>query len=135
MYKNKLKLNTDKTKFLHIGNKCPCKDFASSFPIDNLDNNISPTPTARNLGVTFDSDFKFIPHINSIVKHCNCHMREFKHIHKHLHPDTAISVANVIVGSRIDYCNSLLIIQLKYALQLKHNNEVYIQALDRLLTS
>ena len=37
-------------------------------------------------------------------------MREFKHIHKHLDPNTAISVANAIVGSRIDYCNSLLFV-------------------------
>ena len=35
-------------------------------------------------------------------------MREFRWIRKHLDRDTAISVANAIVGSIIDYCNSLL---------------------------
>ena len=106
--KNKLKLNPDKTEFLLIGNKCHRKDFTSSFPIDILGNQISPTPTARNLGVIFYSDFNFIPHINSIVKSCNYHMRYFRRIRKHLDRDTAISVANSIVGSRIDYCNYLL---------------------------
>ena len=65
MYKNKLKLNPDQTKFLLKGNKCHHKDFASSFPIDIFGKNISPTTTARNMSVIFDSDLKFIPHINS----------------------------------------------------------------------
>ena len=73
-----------------------------------LGNQISPTPTARNLGVIFDSDFNLIPHINSIIKNCNYHMRQFRRIHKHLDRDTAIFVVNAIVGSCIDYCNSLL---------------------------
>ena len=37
-------------------------------------------------------------------------MREFKCIRKHLDQDTDISVENVIAGSCIDYCNSLLFI-------------------------
>ena len=37
-------------------------------------------------------------------------MREFKCIFKHLDRDTATSVANTIVGSRMDYCNSLLFV-------------------------
>ena len=98
------KLNPDKTEFLLIGNKCHRKNATSSFPMDILGNQISPTPTARKLGVIFD----FIPHINSIVKSCNYHMRLIRRIRKHLDRDTAISVANAIVGSRIDYCNSLL---------------------------
>ena len=71
VYKNKLKLNPDKTEFLLIGNKCHRKNFTSSFPIDIIGNQISPTKTARNMGVIFDSDFNFIPHINSIEKSCN----------------------------------------------------------------
>ena len=66
MYKKKL--NADNTEFLLIGIKCHHKDFASSFPIDILGNNISPTPTTRNVGIISCSDFKFFPHTNSIVK-------------------------------------------------------------------
>ena len=72
------------------------------------ESHISPTPSARNLGVIFDEDFSFVRHINSIVKSSHYHMREFRWILKHLDWDTAIYVANAIVGSRIDYCNSLL---------------------------
>ena len=63
------------------------------------------------VGVIFDLDFNLIPQINSIVKSCNYHMHKFKCIHKHLDQDTAISVANAIAGSCIDYCNSLFIIE------------------------
>ena len=105
---NKLKLNPNEAKFLLIGIKHHRKDFLSSFSIDILHNSISPTPSARNLGIIFDKDFSFVPHINSIVKSCHYHMREFRGIHKHLDWDTAFSVANAIVGSRIDHCNSLL---------------------------
>ena len=108
MYENKLKLNPDKTEFLLIGNKCHRKDFLPSFPIDILGNNISPIPSARNLGVIFDKEFSFVCHINSLVKSSHYHMREFRRIRKHLDRDTAIYVANAIVGGRIDYCNSLL---------------------------
>ena len=47
MYKNKLKLNPDKTEFLLIINKPHRKDFLPSFYIDS--NNISPTPSTHNM--------------------------------------------------------------------------------------
>ena len=97
-----LKLNPDKNELLVIGKKCHCKDFASSFPIDILGYNITPTPTARNLVVIFNSDFNFIPQINSIVKSCKYHMLKFKRIHKHLDRFTAIYVANALVRSHIE---------------------------------
>ena len=35
-------------------------------------------------------------------------MREFIWIRKHLDRDTTMSVANAIVGSRIEYCNEMI---------------------------
>ena len=94
MYKNKFKLNHDKTEFLLIGNKCHRQIFPSSFPIDILGNQISLTPTARNQGVIFDSDFNFIPHINSIIKSCNYHMRQFRRIRKQIDRVAACKITN-----------------------------------------
>ena len=91
-----------KTELLLIGNKHHRKDFLPSFPIDIFGNNISTTPSARNLGVIFDEDFSFVCHINSIVKFFHFPMR------KTLDRNTAISIAKTIVGSIIDYCYSLL---------------------------
>ena len=108
MYSNKLKLNPDKTEFMLIGNKCHRTNFDSKFPLELIGSKLSPAPSARNLGVTFDSDFKFITHINNIVKNCFYHIRDFRRIRKHLNFNTSIALANALVGSRLDYCNSLL---------------------------
>ena len=74
MYENKLKLNPDNTEFLLIGIKRHREDFLPSFPIDILGNNISPTPSARNLGVIFDEVFSFdsrieIREVSSLSSH------------------------------------------------------------------
>ena len=107
MYSNKLKLNPDKTEFMLIGSKRHRQKFDSKFPLNLIGSKLSPTPTARNLGVIFDQDFNFQNHINSVVKNCFYHMRDLRRIRKHLDIDTATALANALVSSRIDYCNSL----------------------------
>ena len=121
MFENKLKLNPDKTEFLLIGNKCHRVKVAHKFPIQLLGNYISSTPTARNLGVIFDEDFNLVKHIYSIIKACNYHIREFRRIRKHLSMEVAITVANAMVGSRLDYCNSLL-----YGVPKKYINKLQL---------
>ena len=108
MYSNKLKLNPDKTEFMLIGSKRHRQKFDSKFPLNLIGSKLSPTPTARNLGVIFDQDFNFQNHINGVVKNCFYHMRDLRRIRKHLDIDTATALANALVSSRIDYCNSLL---------------------------
>ena len=108
MFSNKLKLNPDKTEFMLIGNKCHRNKFTSVFPINLLGTDLSPSQYARNLGVTFDADFNFQRHINNVIKSCNYHMRDLRRIRKHLSDDVAVSLANALVSSRLDYCNSLL---------------------------
>ena len=107
-FQNKLKLNPDKTEFMLIGNKCHRKKFVSKFPTNILGNNLSPTDHARNLGVNFDSDFNFQRHINNTVSACNYYIRDIRRIRKHLDINTATALANAMVSSRLDYCNSLL---------------------------
>ena len=108
MSKNKLKLNPDKTEFLLIGNGMQRQKFVSSFPIELLGSDISPAASCRNLGVSFDADFNFKIHVNKIVKSCFYYMRDLRRIRKHLTVDSATSLANALVSSRLDYCNSLL---------------------------
>ena len=68
---------------------------------------VFPTPSARNLGVVFDEDFSLKKHVTNLCKNCNYHLRDFKRIRKHLDLSTATSLANALVSSRLDYCNSL----------------------------
>ena len=59
-------------------------------------------------GVTLDSSLSFDRHITEVCRSCHFHIRALRHIRPLLANDAAISVANSIVSSRLDYCNSLL---------------------------
>ena len=108
MFTNKLKLNPDKTEFMLIGNKCHRNKFNSKFPVDILNNSIPPAAHAKNLGVIIDSDLNFQRHIKNTVKVCNYFIRDIRRVRKHLTLDASTALANALVSSRLDYCNSLL---------------------------
>jgi len=60
------------------------------------------------LGVTLDSALTFNKHISNFTRCCHYHMRTLRHIRPLLTLDTAKTIAASIVGSTLDYCNSLL---------------------------
>ena len=108
MSTNKLKLNPDKTEFLLIGNERQRSKYLSMFPVDLLDVETYPAQSARNLGVIFDKNFNFHSHISAICSSCIYHIRDLRRIRRHLDLDSAKLLANALVSSRFDYCNSLL---------------------------
>ena len=108
MSTNKLKLNPDKTEFLLIGNERQRTKYLSMFPIELLGVDTYPAKSARNLGVIFDKNFNFRSHISAICSSCIYHIRDLRRIHHHLDLDSAKLLANVLVSSRLDYCNSIL---------------------------
>ena len=55
----------------------------------------------------FDSSFYFSAQVSSICSSSYYHIY-FARIRRYFDNSTAISVANALVGSRLDYCNSLL---------------------------
>ena len=75
-----------------------------SFPVNILGNLISPRDAVRNLGVWFDSDFSFSCHVIKICKACFADVRDLKRLRTH---EAALMAANALVGSRLDYCNSV----------------------------
>ena len=62
-----------------------------------LDHDTSPAYSARNLGVTFDSELKFDHHIRRIYKSCYYHIRDLRRIRRHLSMDTAKMIANFLI--------------------------------------
>jgi hypothetical protein len=108
MSQNKLKLNPDKTEFLLVGTQHRRSKQSDSFPIDLLGNMSSPCDKVRNLGVIFDSDFSFSQHVSSVCRSCYYHIRDFCRIIRHLSRTVATQLANALISSRLDYCNSLL---------------------------
>ena len=108
MAANFLKLNPDKTEFMLLANKTKQVKFSSLFPVNILGEQISPKSAVCNMGVVFDSDFTFSQHVSKLCKSCWPHLRDFRRIRPLLDRSTATIVANALVSSRIDYCNSLL---------------------------
>lgn len=107
MGSNKLKLNPDKTEFILFGSKTQRKQLSKGFPVDILGSMLSPTEKVRNLGVVFDADSSFSSHVAFVCKSCFVSLRDFRRIRRHLSKSDAVKVANALVGSRLDYCNSL----------------------------
>ena len=63
MRSSKLKLNPDKTEVLLFGTKLHRQKIMKHFPAKLLDHEITPTYSARNLGVVFDGGLNFRKHI------------------------------------------------------------------------
>ena len=108
MSTNKLKLNPDKTELLLIGNERQRSKYLSMFPIELLGVKTYPAKSARNLGVIFDKNFNFHSHISAICSSCIYHIWDLRRIRRHLDLDSAKLLANALVSSRFDYCNSVL---------------------------
>ena len=107
MGSNKLKLNPDKTEFILFGSPSQRASLASCFPVDILGSKLCPTDVVRNLGIFFDSGFTFSNHVASVCKSCFVHLRDLRRIRRFLPKSAAIALANALISSRLDYCNSL----------------------------
>ena len=84
-----LKVNLSKTVLLLIGTKQQRKHFPSLFPTSIFDHDTSPASSARNIGVTFDSELRFDHHIRQICKSYFYHIRDLRRIRRQLFIDTA----------------------------------------------
>ena len=102
---NKLLLNPSKTEFLLIGTKQQRLKF-SDLTNSSRSNDIPVGSSARNLGFIFDSDLSFSDQINSVSKSWHFHIRDIRRI-RHLPLSTATALANSLISSKLDYCNSL----------------------------
>ena len=62
----------------------------------------------KNLGVHLDSRMSFDKQVSEACKASYFHIRALRHIRSSLTTEACKTVAAAIVGSRLDYCNSLL---------------------------
>ena len=107
IFENKLKLNPETTECIFFGSMDQYKWLRDSFPVNILGNCLSPTDVFRNLGVMFDSKFSFTNQANSVIKSCFANLRDLHRIRCFLSYDVSVMVANALVSSCLDYCNSL----------------------------
>ena len=101
MHDNFLALNQNKTEVILF-------DHSTAIPPNTPDTLISNIcPSAKNLGVIFDSTFKLDKHISSVVKNSFFQLRLLAKIKPYL-PRQQLEIAiHAFISSRLDYCNSL----------------------------
>ena len=108
LQKNGLKLNPSKSEVIQF---TACRgqervEDVASFQVS--DAAIKPSAVIRSLGVTLDRQLTFDQHVSNVSKACYGHIRALRHVRESLPNEVAKTVACSIVGSRLDYCNSLL---------------------------
>jgi hypothetical protein len=104
---NRLSINPSKTEYLLVGT--PQQLLKIHSPSLNFQgNSLAPSDHVRNLGVIFDSNLSFKNHISSICQSCFYHIRQLRQVRPSLDTNSAIILANALVSTKLDYCNSLL---------------------------
>ena len=105
---NGLRLNPTKSEVLWTGTRQQVLSAAAHEP--NLviaDLPVTSSQSVKITGVTFDNQLSFSDHISDVCKGVNYHLRALSHIRRFLDTSSANLLAVSIIGSRIDYCNSL----------------------------
>jgi hypothetical protein len=106
---NLLSLNQSKTEFLLIGlpkHLSKVSDAALPMPSNVT---ITPSVSARNLGVIFDSFLTMSDHISSVPKSGLPSIRDLRRIRNTLDSTTTKTIATSLIHSKVDYCNSLFL--------------------------
>src|SRR5207245_6067925 len=103
---NRLSVNPSKTEYLILGNPQQRSKLVSS-SISFLGNTLTPSDKCRNLGVIFDSDLTFKNHISDVCCSSFYSIRQLLQIRASLDTNSSILLANALVSSKLDYCNSL----------------------------
>src|SRR4029077_18762150 len=104
---NRLSLNPGKTEYLLIGTpQQRSKVINSSLSFSGA--SLLPSSHVRNLWVEFDSDLSLNQHISNICRSSFHLIRHLRQIRSSLDLNSSILLANALVSSKLDYCNSLL---------------------------
>ena len=107
MNTNFLKLNEDKTVALvHASRNNQTKHNITAIKIGDCD--ITPSPSARNIGVVFDGEMSMAAHVHQTCRVCYYHLKNIASIRSCLTEQAAIRLVHSLVVSRLDYANALL---------------------------
>jgi len=106
---NGLLLNPAKSEVMYIGTRQRLRSSELQETVTVAGSTIATTDKLKVLDVVLDSSLTFDQHVRDTVRNCNFHLRAIRHIRPSLTSDVANTIACSIIGSRSDYCNSLLV--------------------------
>ena len=102
MAENFLQLNQDKTEVLIIGPEGKRETILPRLQ------NMKSSECVKNLGVIFDSELNFIPHMRNVSKTGFYHLKNIARVRPFLSLASTEVLMHAFISSRIDYCNALL---------------------------
>ncbi|MBN3306666.1 HINT2 protein, partial [Amia calva] len=107
MHSHHLKLNLSKSDLLFFPHSSsPSADLPISIPLEST--TLSPSSSAKNLGVTLDPALSFFQHITTLTRTCRFFLSNIRRIRPFLMDNLTQLLVQSLVLSRLDYCNSLL---------------------------
>ena len=108
MSDNLLKLNDNKTVAIVAASRNhKSKHNITVIKIGDCD--IAPSPSARNIGVVFDSEMSMVQQVNQVCRAAYWHLHTISTIRSCLTCDAAARLVLTLVVSRLDYGNALLV--------------------------
>ncbi len=105
MKEHHLQLNLAKTELLVVP---ATPTLQHDFSIQLGTSIITPSTSARNLGVIFDDQLTFKEHIAKTARSCRFALHNIRKIRPFLTEHAAQLLVQALVVSRLDYCNALL---------------------------
>src|SRR6218665_487593 len=107
MSSNRLSLNSAKTQLIWFGTRQQLLKL--DFPLlTNRFPSFTYSSNVRDLGVILDSSLTFSDHILTLTRSCYFQLRRLRAVRRSITPTVFATIVHAFIGSRIDYCNSLL---------------------------
>ena len=104
--KNSLLINPDKTKVLAVGVPQLLQRLPS-FRITLFDNEISPVPVVKDLGVHLDASLNYNEHITKTVSNSLIKLKQINRIKHLLDRKTLLLLMNTFIFSKLLYCSTV----------------------------
>jgi len=97
--------NAQKCKVMHIGKNNPNHEYI--IKEGQNENVINTCESEKDLGVTFDNDFKFDVHINNVINKANKMIGIIRRTFSYLDNTTFLNLYKALVRSHLEYANCI----------------------------
>ena len=101
-------LNPSKSDSMYVGSRTQLKLILPATQVAIASSLVPLSTSVKLLGVTFDQRMTFDSHVTDICRVAQHHVRALRHVRASLDISSARLLATALIGSKLDYCNSVL---------------------------
>ena len=102
---NSLLINPEKTKLLVLGTRQMLQRLPADFHVTLLGKKVTPSPSARDLGLQVDSTLSYDEHVTQTVSSCIGSLCQINRVKDLFDARTLERVINALVFSKLYYCS------------------------------